>query len=203
VRLLRAAGAAVLLTTLLAGAATAGAGIDLSITKTDSPDPVVAGTNLTWTITLENPGPGPVVLPTIEDTLPPGTTFVSFTAPFGWFTTTPPVGGTGTVTAVNSPVDPGSYVFTLVVQVGAGVAPGTVITNSATVTAQTTDPEQSNNSATAATTVAAAATPAASLADAAMPEPTGTSPVIALGMAALLLAGLAIVAVASGRRHSA
>jgi uncharacterized repeat protein (TIGR01451 family) len=46
------------------------AAADLSITKTDSPDPVTAGTNLTYTITANNAGPDPANVQW-GDTLPP------------------------------------------------------------------------------------------------------------------------------------
>ena len=51
----------------------------------------------------------------------------------------------------------GSAVFTLVVAVVPGVAHGTILTNTATVSSSTTDPVTGNEAATATTTVAAAA----------------------------------------------
>ena len=51
---------------------------DLGITKTDSPDPVIAGSNLTYTITVRNAGPGVSAAGIVmSDALPAGTTFVS------------------------------------------------------------------------------------------------------------------------------
>ncbi len=50
---------------------------DLSITKTDSVDPVVAGSQLTYTVTVSNFGPGDAHDVVVTDTLPPGITFVS------------------------------------------------------------------------------------------------------------------------------
>ena len=56
---------------------------DLSITKTDSPDPVTAGKNLTYTVQVTNGGPSTASAVTVTDTLPAGVTFVSATPPLG------------------------------------------------------------------------------------------------------------------------
>jgi uncharacterized repeat protein (TIGR01451 family) len=52
---------------------------DLSVTKTDSVDPVLAGNNLTYTITVSNAGPSNAANVVAMDTLPAGVTFVSAT----------------------------------------------------------------------------------------------------------------------------
>ncbi len=52
---------------------------DLSVTKTDSPDPVTVGNNLTYTVTITNNGPGGATGVVLTDTLPVGVTFVSAT----------------------------------------------------------------------------------------------------------------------------
>src|SRR5262249_51925995 len=83
-----------------------------------------------------------------------GTTFVSFSASAGWATTTPAVGGTGTVIATNPSLANGaSAAFTLVVKVNGGTAAGTGISNTAQVSSATGDPNSANNTATASTTV--------------------------------------------------
>ena len=139
-------------------AATAVAGsADLSVVKTDSPDPVTVGGNLTYTITATNAGPSNAASATLDDTLPPGTTFVSLSSAAGWSCTAPPVGGTGAVSCTNPSLAAGDSVFTLVVKVDAGVTPGTVLTNTATAASSTTDPNPGNESGTATTTVAGAA----------------------------------------------
>ncbi len=56
---------------------TVGAAADLSVTKTDSPDPVQPGANLTYTIIVANAGPSNAATVALADTLPAGTTFVS------------------------------------------------------------------------------------------------------------------------------
>src|SRR5215218_2953416 len=97
---LRSAGTALgLLFVALLTATVASAQADLAVTKTDILDPVVAGANLTYTITVTNAGPNNAQSVQLTDPVPASTTFVSFTAPPGWTITTPFVGGTGTVTA--------------------------------------------------------------------------------------------------------
>ncbi|HEV7239113.1 MAG TPA: ExeM/NucH family extracellular endonuclease [Thermoanaerobaculia bacterium] len=126
---------------------------DLSITKTDAPDPVNAGANLTYTITVNNAGPTNASTVGMSDTLPANTTFVSLSAPGGWSCITPAVGAAGTVTCTNPNIGTGNFVFTLTVAVAASTPAGTVISNTATVTSTTADPAPGNESATATTTV--------------------------------------------------
>jgi large repetitive protein len=132
-----------------------GRSADLSVTKTDSPDPVIAGNNLTYTITVTNGGPDNASNVSLTDTVPTGTTFVSFTAPAGWTATTPPAGGTGTVTATNPSLAAGSAMFTLVVNVN-GSTVGT-LTNTASVSSPTFDPDTNDRSDTETTAVNASA----------------------------------------------
>src|SRR5262245_43929900 len=69
---------------VLAGVGTGGAGAtpgdtDLSLTKSDSPDPVVVGDNVTYTITVDNPGTLPATNAIVTDHLPSTVDFVSAT----------------------------------------------------------------------------------------------------------------------------
>jgi uncharacterized repeat protein (TIGR01451 family) len=132
---------------------TVAASADLSVTKVDTPDPVTAGNNLTYTITVNNAGPSTATTLALSDTLPAGTTFVSLASAGGWSCTTPAVGAGGTVSCSNASLSVGNAVFTLTVNVGAGVATGTVISNTATVTSATSDPNTGNESGVATTTV--------------------------------------------------
>jgi len=91
---------------------------DLSITKSDAPDPVAAGANLTYTITVANAGPNSADAVAWSDALEAGVTFVSLAQPGGWTCDTPPVGSLGTVSCTRPTFAPGNAVFTLVVEVG-------------------------------------------------------------------------------------
>ncbi len=48
---------------------------DLSVSKTDSPDPVIAGNNLSYTITVTNAGPSNALGVSLTDVVPTGTSF--------------------------------------------------------------------------------------------------------------------------------
>jgi len=125
---------------------------DLAITKTDSPDPVNAGSPLTYTITVSNAGPNTATNVVVTDALPAGVTFSSVTTSQG-SCTAPPVGGTGTVTcsigSLSPPTPPQQATITLVVRPTVG---GT-ITNTAVVTSDEFDPNMANNRASQSTTV--------------------------------------------------
>jgi len=92
---------------------------DLSIAKTASPNPVVAGQNLTYTLTVTNAGPGVAMDTVVTDAVPASTSFVSASAPAGWTIAAPPVGGTGIVTFSNPALAVSVTSLTLVVQVDA------------------------------------------------------------------------------------
>jgi uncharacterized repeat protein (TIGR01451 family) len=65
-----------------------------------------------------------------------------------------PAGGTGTITFTAASLAAGAFSdFTIVVNVNAGTANGTIISNTASVSSATTDPVSGNNSATATTLV--------------------------------------------------
>lgn len=121
---------------------------DLSITKTDSPDPVTVGNNLTYTITIANNGPNTATGVTLTDTLPGSITFVSSTPSQGFCS------GAAVVTcSIGSLANSASATVAIVVT---PTAAGT-LTSTASVTAAETDTNTANNSATQSTTVSAAA----------------------------------------------
>jgi uncharacterized repeat protein (TIGR01451 family) len=128
---------------------------DVSVTKTDSPDPVVVGNNITYTITVTNNGASDAQTLSLSDAVPANTTLVSVTTPSGWSRTDAvPAGGTGTLTFTRATqAASASSIFTVVVNVNAGTANGTTITNTANVSSATTDPTPGNNSAIATTLV--------------------------------------------------
>jgi uncharacterized repeat protein (TIGR01451 family) len=118
---------------------------DLSITKTDAPDPVVAGTPLTYTLHVANAGPSAAIGVTVTDTLPGGVTFGAATPSQGTCT----LAG-GTLTCALGTIAPGATA-TVTVTV-TPTAPGT-ISNTAVVTSSTPDPASGNDADTEPTTV--------------------------------------------------
>ncbi len=130
---------------------------DLSVTNSASPVPVLAGSNITYTQVVTNAGPSTATNATFTEVTPPNTNFQSIAAPGGWACVHPAVGSPGTITCTNASFAPGSASFTVVLQVNAGTAAGTVINDTATASSSTFDPNLANNSATASDVVATAA----------------------------------------------
>jgi uncharacterized repeat protein (TIGR01451 family) len=103
----------------------------VTISKSDSPDPVAAGSNITYTITVTNNGTQGLTGVSVSDVVPANTTFVSASAPGA--------NSGGTVTwAIGNLAAAASQSLTLVVSVGAGVLNGTVISNTASVVSNET-----------------------------------------------------------------
>ncbi|HUR99931.1 MAG TPA: hypothetical protein VMZ26_17840, partial [Pyrinomonadaceae bacterium] len=135
------------------------ASADLSITKTDSPDPVYAGANLTYTLTVTNLGPSWARGVFAFDTLPGSVSFMSATVGGGSGGVCSPLAGSPTVVQCNlGDIENGGVrVITLQTQVASSVPHGTMINNTATVSATTPDPVGGNNSTSAGTLVNAQA----------------------------------------------
>lgn len=126
---------------------------DIAIVKT-APASAAAGSNLTYSIAVTNNGPSNSGSVTMNDTLPPNTTFVSESQPSGpaFICTNPPAGGTGTVSCSIASLNAGvTATFNIVVQI-ANAAPIGPSSNTATVTSAN-DPNAGNNSSTAITTI--------------------------------------------------
>jgi uncharacterized repeat protein (TIGR01451 family) len=125
---------------------------DLEVTKTDSPDPVTAGSNITYTVTVTNHGPDTAAYVTANDTIPANTTFVSSTPAPGIYTSS---NGTWEIGSLSANA---TATLTLVVKVNNGFS-GT-ITNTATVSSNESDDLiPTNNLATATTRANAETTP--------------------------------------------
>ena len=139
-------------------------GANLSLIKGDSPDPVVAGESLVYTLTVDNAGPQTADGTVVTDTLPPGVTFVSASTSTGTATHS---GGVVTWNLGN--VDPGDPARTLTVTVTVDPQTTGALVNSASVASDTADPDASNNLATSTTTVTAVA--ALTLTKADSPDP--------------------------------
>ena len=149
---------------------TVNANANLTITLTDGPDPVIAGTNLTYVATLNNAGPSDAQNAAITLPLPAGTTFVSAAASAGgscnaaspvvctWLgATTTATTRTATIVALVSPAQLAN------------------ISATATASSSTNDPTPGNNSATATTTVTTSADLSITLTDAPDPVIAGTN----------------------------
>ena len=149
---------------------TVGSLANISLTKGAAPSPVVAGTDLTYTLTASNEGPSNAASAQVSDPLPAGTTFVSLVAPAGWSCATPAVGSGGTVTCTTASFGVGSALFTIVVHVDPALAPPALLANTATLASTSSDPEPGDN-------VASTSTPVASVADLAVAKSAAPSPV--------------------------
>jgi uncharacterized repeat protein (TIGR01451 family) len=120
---------------------------DMAIVKTATPNPVTEGTPLIYSLAVTNNGPASATNVTVTDTLPSSVTYLSSTSTVG---TCSEAGGivtcllgtmanaaTATITILTIPGQPG------------------VISNTATVTADQTDPILTNNTSTQNETVVA------------------------------------------------
>lgn len=124
---------------------------DLSVTKSDSPDPVTAGDLLTSTVTVTNAGPSTALNTLVTDTLPVGTSFVSGVDDNG--TTVCTLVQTSTVRCALGALDPGeSATVQITVRVAASVPAGS-LSNTVTVSSSTPDPDPGDNTAVESTTV--------------------------------------------------
>jgi uncharacterized repeat protein (TIGR01451 family) len=143
---------------------------DLAVSKSDSPDPVVAGTTLTYTLVYTNAGPSHARNVIITDTLPVSVTFggvVSASPPISRTGTSPPAWYTPTLRAGTS----GSIVFTATVNAGIS---GT-ITNSVVITGSIFDSSPGNNRDDEPTTVLAPANLQVAKTDSPDPVVTGAT----------------------------
>ncbi|HYY56657.1 MAG TPA: Ig-like domain-containing protein [Pyrinomonadaceae bacterium] len=137
----------------LTGPPPSGAAAGLSITSSDSPNQVVAGSDLTYTLNITNSGPQPATGINLTDGLPPNTEFVSATASQGTCAE-----ADGDVVCKLDALNAGaSAAVTIIVKPTEGGEPiptgGKVIINTANVRANESDADLTNNSATENTTL--------------------------------------------------
>jgi uncharacterized repeat protein (TIGR01451 family) len=144
-------GAALALAALIPAIALAPA--DLSITKSDSPDPVNEGAQLTYTIVITNAGPDPATDVVVTDDLPP--------SDFDLGSTTPSQGSCDVQGSQNITCNLGTIASGATANVSIVVTakkPGTV-SNTASVSTSEPDPQPANNTVTETTTVLEAPKP--------------------------------------------
>jgi uncharacterized repeat protein (TIGR01451 family) len=126
---------------------------DVSLDKTDSPDPLVAGTDITYTLHAHNAGPSTAPDVAIRDFLPDSVSVVSVD------------GGVGGVCVPGVPGDPlhptrctyaslaPGATATMIIVVRVKPGDHKVVSNEATVASDVLDPDTSNNTASATTTI--------------------------------------------------
>jgi uncharacterized repeat protein (TIGR01451 family) len=155
---------------------------DLSLTKTSAPNPVIAGQQLTYTLTASNAGPDTAVNTVITDPLPAGETLETEgvvevvrntiggsinisgndaavpTPGAGEATCTSSTsGGVTTVSCPVGNIPAGGSATVTILAVPNGTA-ATTLVNTATVSSATADPNPANNTASTTTTVSSACT---------------------------------------------
>ena len=118
--------------------------IDLSIIKTDRPDPVFVGARLTYTLTVRNAGPDTATNVRVADALPAATNFVSVASSQGTCT-----GGRVVRCSLGTILNGGRATITIVVR---PTEPGALL-NTATVVGDQSESNTANNRATAPTLV--------------------------------------------------
>lgn len=141
-------------------------GTDLKVALSDAPDPVAAGADLTYTVTVSNLGAKPSNAVEVVDTLPAGLSYRSSTSSCA--------GAAGVVTCPLGTVAAGeNRSFTITAGVGASLVYDNggpkQVTNRVEVRSQSPDPVAGNNTATETTTVVA-------VADARIAGATATAP---------------------------
>jgi uncharacterized repeat protein (TIGR01451 family)/fimbrial isopeptide formation D2 family protein len=122
---------------------------NVKIVKTADPTTVDAGAQVVWTLTVTNEGPSDADNVQVSDTLPPGLSYVGIDA------------DSAVTCADANPVDcqvatmpaGASYRIRVTAKVGSGVADGTRITNTATVSTSTPGDDEADNTDSATITV--------------------------------------------------
>ncbi|MGE4069696.1 MAG: autotransporter domain-containing protein [Lysobacterales bacterium] len=122
-------------------------GADVSIVKTDSVDPVAAGAQYSYTLTVSNAGPEAASGVVVSDTLPAALSFVSASGAGFACTNT---AGTVRCTLANPLAAGASAAATIAVRAPTS---GSSISNEGVVSASTNDPNQANNRSTQTTQI--------------------------------------------------
>ncbi|MCP4569239.1 MAG: DUF11 domain-containing protein, partial [FCB group bacterium] len=140
---------------------------DLSVTKSDSDDPVDAGTGYSYTISVNNAGPSAATSVEVIDTLPGGVGFVS-AAGSGW--SCGETGGVVTCTRASLAVGAAPDIT---IDVTAPASGGSII-NNVTVSAAETDPTPGNDTDAETTAITAVADLSVTKSDSDDPVDAGT-----------------------------
>jgi uncharacterized repeat protein (TIGR01451 family) len=124
---------------------------DLSLTKTDSKDPVKPGAQLVYTLTVKNLGPNTAQTISLVDTLDRNTTYVSVAAPKGW---TCKYANYAVICTGTSLASGSSAIIKITVTVNKTAKVGKELVNNAVVSSTTYDPVMTNNTVVQKTLVA-------------------------------------------------
>ena len=120
---------------------------DMAIVKIGSPNPVTEGTLLTYTLTVTNNGPASATNVTVTDTLPSAVTYLSTSTTQGSCSE-----AGGTVTCLLGPM---ANAATATISILTMPNASGIVTNTATVSADQTDPNLANNTSTQSETITA------------------------------------------------
>lgn len=136
-----------------------GEGEDVRILNAFTDNPVIAGSQLRYTLMVFVNGAGPVTDLTITLPMPAGTGMVSVEGPGGATCNAPAVGANGSISCT-WPVTFGTILSTRMLHAAVSVPletpTGTLLSTTISATANESDPDPSNNSVTLASTVLAA-----------------------------------------------
>ena len=134
---------------------------DLSLLKSGVPNPVIAGTTITHTIVVANAGPSVATGVVMRDNLPVEVTMISATVALPavgqCIPGTPGNAALPLTCSLGNLASGASATITVVSRVKANTPDGTILSNGASVSGTSTDPDNSNNSASAQTGVIARA----------------------------------------------
>jgi len=126
---------------------------DVAVTKTGPAGLVIAGTDITYTLSITNNGPSDAQNTVMTDIVPAMTSFVSatqLTGPTFTVTSTPPVGQAGTYSASIAALPSGqTATFSYVVHLASSAPLGQTVFNTMTGSTTTFDPARANNFSTA------------------------------------------------------
>jgi uncharacterized repeat protein (TIGR01451 family) len=129
---------------------------DLQTNLSDSPDPIVAGNNLTYVASFTNAGPDVADAAQVSLPLPAGTTFVSVSTSLGGSCISPAVGANGTVTCSWAGLTASGVTRTATIVALVDAATTGTLNATATASSNSVDPVPANDAAIASTTVTAA-----------------------------------------------
>ena len=121
---------------------------DLSVTATDTPDPVEVGDQLTYVVTVINDGPSLATEVVLTGDLPEGVTFGSASPSQGHCDH-----DSGKLECVLGAIVSGASTTVAIVAIPGEATADTIVTKTAAVTAEEVDPEGANNTTSLDTTV--------------------------------------------------